>query len=122
MQQNDYITLRGQQFRVEVNMAALQKFCNLKGIKDMRNFNAESLSSFEDAQAMIFYCIEQGAIRDKVDLPFTRKDVGEWIRIPSINAFMEIYKNQSSGVEQPAIISKKKPKLLSRMFRFRSSN
>ena len=106
--QTDYITLRGQSFRVEVNMAALKKFCNLKGIKDMRSFDTNALKSFEDAEAMIFYCLEQGAEIDQKPLPFTSAEVGSWVRIPAINKFMEVYKHQATAVETAPEAKKKR--------------
>ena len=89
------LILHGKKYREEVTLDAIKQFGLDKGIRDLAEFEKVSLSSFEDAELLIFYCLQAGADLDGKKLGITKESIGKYLRVQDVSRFMEIYRAQS---------------------------
>ncbi len=111
MKEQNTLTLQGEKYRVEVSLEAIRLFCRDKGITDLAEFDKVKLTSFEDAELLIYYSLYSGAKVSGKVLAIKKENMGEYLRVKDITAFMNIYRHQAD-------ISYKESKKISRFQRF----
>ena len=105
------LKLQGKEYPVEVTLDAIKKFCNVKGITNLVDFDKVNLTSFDDAELLIWYCLEAGSKVHGSKLDIKQDELGDYLRVADVVAFMEIYRRQSE-IEPPV----KKKNLIARIW------
>lgn len=92
---NDYLTLKGVKFRVEVNWNATTEFCELKGIKNLTKLDSIVNLSAADFRLYVFSCIKEGERMDGRSFEITPIELGSMMTEANIVQFIDIYKKQT---------------------------
>lgn len=91
-----YIILQnGFKYRAEVNLNALEKFCNATGITDFAKIDQMQTMSLGDIKTLIHACITEGERMDGRTLDMDATALGAQFRLTTVAEFMQLFAAQS---------------------------
>ena len=99
-----YIVLEnGLKYRAEVNLNALEKFCNATGITDFAKIDQMQSMCLGDIKTLIHACITEGERMDGRTLELDATELGAQFRLTTVAEFMQLFASQSQmRATQPA--------------------
>lgn len=98
---NDYLTIAGQQYRVEANWDAFVSFCEIRGYDTLESIDMLKNIKMRDLAPLMWACIKEGEKQDGREFGLSLNEFSPLLMPIHITQFMPIYVKHTKQPDAP---------------------